>query len=225
MKKIVKAVLVAACLMGAGAAQAQLGGLGGGLGGMLGGKKAAGGDLGAEVGTFVSQSAALSLMASSSVTAINAAFASDEQRKSKAAELDAINKLTNTDEQKARMAKLYESESAETKRLFDSGEMKQRMATLDAGKKKLVGNALLNFGIGGLQALALTKTGQSLIQKAADDPMSLPKLMPVKNSLPLLGKVATDAGGFMLGVAKVAKGANINVPEVTASSKAEVVAF
>ncbi|MDB5748492.1 MAG: hypothetical protein JWP72_3340 [Massilia sp.] len=55
--------------------------------------------------------------------------------------------------------------------------------------------------------------------------MSLPKLMPVKNSLPLLGKVATDAGGFMLGVAKVAKGANINVPEVTASSKAEVVAF
>jgi hypothetical protein len=221
MKKIVQAVLVAACLMGAGAAQAQLGG----LGGMLGGKKSAGGDIGAEVGSFVQQSQALSLLASNSVTAINAAFASDEQRKSKAAELEAINKLTNVDEQKARMAKLYESESAETKRLLDSGEMKERMASLDSAKKKQIGNALTNFGIGGLQALALTRTGQSLIQKAGADPMSLPKLMPVKDSLPLLGKVATDAGGFMVGVVKVAKGANIEVREVSASSKAEVVTF
>jgi hypothetical protein len=221
MKKIVHAVLVAACLMGAGAAQAQFGG----LGGMLAGKKSAGGDIGAEVGNFVQQSQALSLLAGNSVTAINAAFASDEQRKSKAAELDAINKLTNVDEQKARMAKLYESESAETKRLLDSGEMKERMATLDSAKKKQIGDALMNFGIGGLQAVVLTKTGQSLIQKAAADPMSLPKLMPVKDSLPLLGKVATDAGGFMLGVMKVAKGANIEVREVTASSKAEVVTF
>ena len=220
MKKIVHAVVVAACLMGAGAAQAQFGG----LGGMLG-KKSAGGDIGAEVGSFVQQSQALSLLAGNSVTAINAAFASDEQRKSKAAELDAINKLTNVDEQKARMAKLYESESVETKRLLDSGEMKQRMATLDSAKKKQIGDALMNFGIGGLQAVVLTKTGQSLIQKAAADPMSLPKLMPVKDSLPLLGKVATDAGGFMVGVMKVAKGANIEVREVTASSKAEVVTF
>jgi hypothetical protein len=221
MKKIAQAVMVAACLMGAGAAQAQLGG----LGGMLTGKKAVGGDIDAEVRNFVSQSAALSQLASSSVTAINAAFASDEQRKLKAAELEAINKLTNADEQKARMAKLYESESAEAKRLLDSGEMKQRMAGLDGEKKKLIANALMNFGIGTLQAVALTKSGQSLIQKGSADLMSLPKLMPVKDTLPLLGKVGTDAGGFMLGVAKVAKGANINVPEVTASSKAEVVAF
>jgi hypothetical protein len=221
MKKIAQAVMVAACLMGAGAAQAQLGG----LGGMLTGKKAAGGDIDAEVRNFVSQSVALSQLASSSVTAINAAFASDEQRKLKAAELEAINKLTNADEQKARMAKLYESESAEAKRLLDSGEMKQRMAGLDGEKKKLIANALMNFGIGTLQAVALTKSGQSLIQKGSADLMSLPKLMPVKDTLPLLGKVGTDAGGFMLGVAKVAKGANINVPEVTASSKAEVVAF
>jgi hypothetical protein len=224
MKKIVQTALIAACLMGAGAAQAQLGGLGS-LGGMLGGKKSAGGDIGAEVGSFVTQSQALGLLASSSVTAINAAFASDEQRASKAAELAAINKLTNPDEQKARTAKLYESEAAEAKRLLESGEMKDRMATLDSAKKKQIGDALMNFGIGGLQAVVLTKTGQSLIQKASADPMSLPKLLPVKDTLPLLGKVAADAGGFMVGVMKVAKGANIEVREVSASSKAEVIAF
>jgi len=224
MKKIVQAVLVAACLMGAGAAQAQFGGLGS-LAGALGGNKSAGGDVGAEVANFVAQSQALSLLASSSVAAINSAFASDEQRKLTAAEYDAINKLTNVDEKNARLAKFQESQAAEGKRLFESGEMKERIATLDSARKKQISNALMNFGIGTLQAVVLTKSGQSLLQKASADPMSLPKLMPVKNSLPLLGKVATDAGGFMVGVMKVVKGANIEVPAVTEKSKSTEVSF
>jgi hypothetical protein len=49
--------------------------------------------------------------------------------------------------------------------------------------------------------------------------MNLPKIVPVKDALPLLGKVASDTGSFFVGVAKVAKGANISVPKVTAESK------
>lgn len=221
MNKIAQAVVVAACLMGAGAAQAQLGG----LSGMLGGAKSGGGDIGAEVSTFVSQSAALSALSSQSLVAINSAFMSQEASAIAKAELEAINKLTETGEKNKRTKALYESQSAEAKRLFESGEMKTRMATLDSNGRKLIGNALLNFGIGGLQAVELSRTGQSLVTKAGVNPMNLPKILPVKDTLPLLGKVVSDSGGVIMGVAKLAQGAKIDVPKVTASSKPVDLAF
>jgi len=222
MNKIAQAVVVAACLMGAGAAQAQLGG----LGGLMGGAKNTGGDVGADVNTFMGQSVALSTLASQSLVAINSAFLSAEESALIKAEQDAINKLTDTNEKQARTAKLYESQSAATKRLVDSGDMKARMASLDSEGRKQVGSALFNFGIGALQAVELSKTGQSLVSKAGANPMALPKVLPVKDALPLLGKVMSDSGGVMVGVAKLAQGAKIDVPKVTASSKpVEISAF
>jgi hypothetical protein len=56
------------------------------------------------------------------------------------------------------------------------------------------------------------------------NPMNLQKIVPVKDALPLLGKVAGDAGSFFVGVAKLAKGANISVPSVKADTKpAEII--
>jgi hypothetical protein len=222
MNKIAQAVVVAACLMGAGAAQAQLGGLGGLLGGA---KSSSGGDIGASVGTFVNQSAVLGALTSQSLVAINSAFMSKEDSAVIKAELNAINKLTDPGEKNVRTKQLYESQSAETKRLLDSGDMKGRMATLDADGRKQIGNALLNFGIGGLQALELTKTGQALVGQAGANPMNLTKIMPVKDTLPLLGKVVSDSGGIIAGVVKLAQGAKIDVPKVTASSKPVDLAF
>lgn len=216
MKKIAQVVMAAACLMGAGAAHAQLGGLGGLLSAAKGG---AGGDIGADVASFVNQSAALSQLTSRSVIAINMAFADAQQSASTRAELEAIEKIADPKEQKARMAKLYESQSAEAKRLYESGAMKERMATLDGASRKQVGNALMNFGIGALQAVVLTKTGQSLIARVGANPMSLPQVVPVKDALPLLGQVVSDSGGFMAGVVKLAQGAKIDVPAVKADSK------
>ncbi len=223
MKKIAQAVMMTACLMGAGAAQAQLGGLGGLLSAVKGG--GGGGDISADVSTFVTQSAALSQLTGRSVIAIKLAFDNAEQRALTKAELDAIEKLTDTKERDARRAKLVESASAEAKRLYDSGEMKSKMTTLDSASKKQVGDALLNYGIGALQAVALTRTGQSLIAKASANPMTLPQILPVKDSLPLLGKVVTDSGGFMAGVIKLAQGAKIDVPTPKADSKAVDLAF
>ena len=222
MNKIAQAVVVAACLMGAGTAQAQLGGLGGLLGGA---KSSSSGDIGASVGTFVSQSAVLGALTSQSLLAINSAFMSKEDSAVIKAELNAINKLTDAGEKNVRTKQLYESQSAETKRLLDSGDMKGRMATLDADGRKQIGNALLNFAIGGLQAVELSKTGQALVGQAGANPMNLTKIMPVKDTLPLLGKVVSDSGGIIAGVAKLAQGAKIDVPKVTASSKPVDLAF
>lgn len=223
MKKIAQAVMMAACVFGAGAAHAQLGGLGGLLSAAKGGS--GGGDISADVSTFVTQSAALSQLTGRSVIAIKLAFDNAEQRALTKAELDAIEKLTDTRERDARRAKLVESASAEARRLYDSGEMKNKMSTLDSASKKQVGDALLNYGIGALQAVALTRTGQSLLARASANPMSLPQIIPVKDSLPLLGKVVSDSGGFMAGVVKLAQGARIDVPTPKADSKAVDLAF
>ena len=217
MKTIRKALVVAACLMAANAANAQLGSFGSLLGSAKPGDSA-GGDIGTDVSTFVAKSAALSEMASRSVTAINAAFASDEQLAAKRAKLAQINTVTDPKEKAAKYAEMYKSEQAEAQSMLDSGEMEKRIGTLGADKKKMIGQALLNFGIGTLQAVELTKNGQSLIQKVGVNPMSLSKILPVKDALPMLGKVAGDAGGFFVGVVKLAKGANIAVPVAKADS-------
>lgn len=218
MKMIRKTVIVAACLMAANAAYAQFGGLGNMLGAATG-TGSTGGDIAGDVSSFVTKSAVLGAISSRSVTAINAAFSSDEQIAAKRAALLAIEQITDPKEKQAKTAALYESESAEAKRRLDSGEMEKSIGGLDAGKKKQIGAALLNFGIGALQAVDLTKSGQNMVQKASGNPMNLTKLLPVKDAMPLLGKVASDAGGFFLGMVKLAKGANISVPEVKADSK------
>lgn len=221
MKMIQKTVVVAACLMAANAAYAQFGGLGNMLGAAIGtgSNGSTGGDIAGDVSNFVTKSSVLGAISSRSVTAINVAFSSEEQIAAKRAALLAIEQTTDPKEKQAKTAALYESESAEAKRRLDSGEMEKSIGGLDAVKKKKIGAALLNFGIGALQAVDLTNSGQNMLQKASSNPMNFLKLLPVKDALPLLGQVASDAGGFFVGMMKLAKGANISVPEVKANSK------
>ena len=211
-----------ACLFAVNSAHAQLSALGGlasSLGGMLAGATGIGtAEAGYDVDGFVRKSADLSEVASRAVTAINAAFATDEQLTAKRAALAAIAAVADPKERQARYAALYAAESAETKRLLDSGEMEKRMAQLDSDKKKLIGQALLNFAIGSLQAIELGKHGQALVQQAGISPVELVRILPVKDAIPLLGKVAVDASGFVGGVVKLARAANISVPDARAGT-------
>lgn len=219
MKLIQKTVIVAACLLAANAAHAQFGSLGGMLGGAVKGGASTGGDISADVDAFVKKSGALSLMTAQSLFAINSAFLSDTEAESQRAELAKLGKITDPAELAAKTAAVYKTQSAETDNLMKSGELDKKIAALDADKKKKIGGALMNFAIGALQAAELAKNGQGLVQKTAANPMQLPKVLPVKDSLPLLAQVVSDSAGFVSGLAKVAKGANISVPPVKADSK------
>lgn len=217
MSKMIKAAVLAACVLSAGAAHAQLGG----LGNMMGGNKSAssGTDVSADVTAFVTQSNTLRELASTSVVAINLAFMNAEEYAKARAEFDSANKISDPKEKSVKQAQLLESHVAALSRRKDSGELETQMKGLDSKKKKMVGNALMNFAIGGLQAAELTKTGQSIIQKAGSNPMNLSKIVPVKDALPLLGQVAKDSTGLIAGLIKLAKGANIDVPAVKLQSK------
>jgi hypothetical protein len=213
----------AACLLSMNAAHAQLsalGGLAGSIGGMLSttvnpmAKPDA-----YDVDGFVRRSAELSEIAGRSVTAINAAFASEEQLSAKRAALAAIAQLADPKERAARYSALYQAEAGETRRLIESGDMEKRMAALDGDKKKLIGQALLNFGIGALQAAELGRQGKAMAAQVGMNPMELVRMAPVKDAIPMLSRVAIDVGGFMGTVVKLARGADIAVPTVGADSK------
>jgi hypothetical protein len=216
MTTIRAAVVAASCMM-AMSAHAQFGSLGAlaSIGAsMLSGTPS--GDVGSDVDSFVNKSAALSALAGKSVAAINAAFATEEQLAAKRAALAAIEQLADPKARQARYAQLYQAESAETRRLFDSGEMERRMRELDADKKKLIAQALFNFTLGSLQAVELGRDGQALLARAGMNPVELVRIVPVKDAIPLLGKLALDAGGFFIGIAKLARSADIAVPDARA---------
>lgn len=103
-------------------------------------------------------------------------------------------------------------EASETKRLIDSGDMEKRMAALDGKKKKLIGQALLNFGIGALQAVEPGRQGKAIAAQVGVNPVELVRVAPVAEAIPMLGKVAVDVSGFMGTVLKLAKSADIAVP-------------
>jgi hypothetical protein len=225
MKRILTRVLSvsAACLLSMNAAHAQLSALGGlasSIGGMLAStaNPRAGGDA-YDVDGFVRRSAELSEIAGRSVTAINAAFASEEQLTAKRAALAAIAQLADPKERASRYSALYEAEAGETKRLLESGDMEKRMAALDGEKKKLIGQALLNFAIGALQAAELGRQGKAMAAEVGMNPMELVRMAPVTDVIPMLARVAVDVSGFMGTVVKLARGADIAVPKVGADSK------
>jgi hypothetical protein len=225
MKRILTRILSvsAACLLSMTAAHAQLsmlGGLASSIGGMLStnANPMAGGDA-YDVDGFVRRSAELSEIAGRSVTAINAAFASEEQLTAKRAALAAIARLADPKERASRYSALYEAEAGETKRLIESGDMEKRMAALDGEKKKLIGQALLNFAIGALQAAELGRQGKAMAAQVGMNPMELVRMAPVTDAIPMLARVAVDVGGFMGTVVKLARGADIAVPKVGADSK------
>jgi hypothetical protein len=213
--RILSLLTAGACLLSMNAAHAQLSALGGlasSIGGMLAGSAnpMASTDAG-DVDGFVRKSAELSEIAGRSVTAINAAFADEEQLAAKRAALAAIAQLSDPKERAARYSALYDAEASETKRLIDSGDMEKRMAALDGEKKKLIGQALLNFAIGALQAAELGRQGKAMAASVGLNPMELVRVAPVKDAIPMLAKVAFDVSGFMGTVAKLAKGADIAV--------------
>lgn len=210
-------LVIAASLALGGAAHAQFAALSG-----LGkGSPASnsGGDISADVESFVGQSATLQELSAFALQKVNAAFKTDEEIQGKRAEREAIERMTDPKEKESRLSAMIKSEGAEFDNLSKSADLESRVKTLSADKKRWIADALLNLGIAGLRAPALSTTGQSILQKAGASPANLSKISPVKNALPQLAKFveysAAAAGGF----AKVLKGADISVQVAKADSK------
>lgn len=178
---------------------------------------AAAGDIEGSVSDFIQKSSSLADTANRSLVAINSAFVTEEALAGKKAALANIDKMTDPKEKLAAQAKLNKSESAEAEKNLKSADAAEKIKTLSAEKQKLVGTAIFNFAIAALSAPSLVDKGQKIISSASLS--NAMKIMPVKDSVPLLQRFISDGASTMAGFAKIAKGANISVPETSASSQ------
>lgn len=219
MKKFHVLMIAAALSIGAASpAMAQFGGIGGLVGGAKGGSTGSG-NVEADVKTFTEKSSVVNKYAAQALVAISAAYSSDEDRANAQAKLEKLNSTTDPKEQNALVAEINKSEGAKVAQLAESKDLGEKTKSLDAAKQKMVGTAVANYLIAGARAVDLTKSGQGMMQSAASNPMTLPKLASVKDALPLLGDAATNAAKVLPKFVDVLRGAKVDVPKVSAESK------
>lgn len=183
----------------------------------LGGDKAAAsGNIEADVTDFLNKSNELSAIANKALSAINSAFLTEEEvAKSKAA-LDAAEKLTNPGEKAAAMGKIQASEQAVFDKNVQDKATQEKLKNLSDDKKKLLTKATLNLGLSFLKIPGLLDQGKKIISGASLT--NAMKILPVKDALPSLQKYVTGTGGSLAGFIKVAKGADIKLPDPSSSS-------
>lgn len=217
MKKIHAIMIAAAVSIGAATpAMAQLGGL---LGGAKGGAATGSGNVEADVKTFTEKSSVVNKYAAQALVAISAAYSSDEERANAQAKLEKLNATTDPKEQNALVAEINKTEGAKVAQLAESKDLGEKTKSLDKEKQKMVGTAVANYMIAGARAVDLTKSGQGMMQSAASNPLTMPKLGNVKDALPLLGDAASNAAKVLPKFVDVLRGAKVEVPKVSADSK------
>lgn len=198
-------------------AHAQFGGLGGMVGGTSSG--GGGGDIDGRVKSFVEGSVQINNLVVNSLSAINAAYASDSEAASIRTKAEAYVKATDPKEKAALAAEIVKTESAKLEELTKSADAVERTKKLDANKRKQVLDSLLNFGIGALRAATLADTGKSIVSSVGANPMNVTKVVPVKDALPVLADAISTSTKVIPGYYKVLRGANIEPPKVTAETK------
>jgi hypothetical protein len=184
---------------------------------MLGG--GGGGDVDAQVKSFVVGSSQVNEMVVVSLSAINAAYASDSEAAIIRAKVDAYVNATDPKEKSALAAEVVKSESAKLDEFTKSANAVERTEKLDASKRKQVLDSSLNFGIAALRAALLTDTGKSIMSSVGSNPMNVIKVLPVKDALPLLANAISTSTQVIPGYYKILRGAKIEPPKVTAETK------
>ena len=205
-------------LMAVTPAYAQFGGLGTLLGGMFSG---GGGDVDSQVKGFLDLSFKIEMTCNKALLAIIAAYAKDEEREKYQARFQELSKVTDPKEAGARFQEIAASSEADAKKLAAESDLEGRTKQLTADKQKQVAKGVGNFLLGALLAKDVVPMGQGILQNLQSNLMALPKVVPVKDALPRLANAIVLAKSTVPQFVKVLRGANIEVPEVSASTKEE----
>lgn len=180
---------------------------------------AASGDVEADVKDFLSKTADMRDVAYISMTTIVAAFADETQLAKMKAEDEELNKKTDAKENGAAKTALIKTREAQLAQLKDQKDIGEKTKALSAEKQKKVANGLFSFAIAALNAPVLMDKGQKIVSGVSMTNIS--KVLPVKDSLPMLADFVKYGTGTIGGFVKIVKGANIEVKTPAADSKPE----
>ncbi len=216
LKTIFVALFVAGALASVGPASAQFGGLGAAVGG---GKSDSKVDIDGQVKSFTTQSSATYAQVFNALKAVEAAYASDEQMAKIKEQVTNFNKSTDPGERQSMVASTVKSSGASLAELTQGADAQEKTKKLSKDKQKLLLAGVSNFGIAALGAGNLGKTGADIIKSASSNPMSIGKVLPVKDALPILADTVSVSAKVLPALLKVMKGANMSVPETKVDSK------
>lgn len=222
MKKIVSTLLASLLAFSSVPAMAQFGGLGALSGAAKGGDA---GDVDGQVKGFVQKSNDINGLVFTSLKTINAAYASDEEAAKIAEEVKAFNASTDPKERAAKVAEAQKTEGAKLAELTKSADAQEKTKNLSKEKQQRVLASVSNFMVAALRAAELSKSGQSIVQSVSANPMSIGKVLPVKDALPILADAAKTSADVIPGFIKVLQGANLKVAKVDANTKVEDTKF
>lgn len=181
---------------------------------------ASSGNIEADVASFIAKSAEMRDVAYISMTTIVAAYADDTELAKMKAEDEALLKQTDTKENNALKLTIIKSRAAKMAELEKQNDIGDKTKALSAEKQKKVAKGLFSFGIAALNAPGLIDKGQKIISGASLT--NAMKILPVKDSLPMLADFVKYGSGTIGGFAKILKGANVDLKSPTAESKNEI---
>ena len=187
----------------------------------LGGDKASAsaGNIDADVADFVAKTAEMRDIAYASMTTIVAAYADETQLAKMKAEDEELNKKTDAKENGAAKTALIKTREAQLAELQKQKDIGDKTKALSAEKQQKVAKSLFSFAIAALNAPVLMDKGQKIVSGVSLT--NIGKVLPVKDSLPMLADFVKYGGGTMSGFVKIVKGANIEVKTPAADSKPE----
>lgn len=187
----------------------------------LGDDKAAAssGNIEADVADFVAKTAQMRDIAYASMTTIVAAYADETQLAKMKAEDEELNKKTDAKENGAAKTALIKTREAQLAELQKQKDIGDKTKALSAEKQQKVSKGLFSFAIAALSAPVLMDKGQKIVSSVSLT--NVMKVLPVKDSLPMLADFVKYGSGTIGGFAKIVKGANIDVKTPAADSKPE----
>jgi hypothetical protein len=178
-----------------------------------------GGDVDAQLKAFNEKSTENNRLVFNSLRAIRVAYEDTEGAAREAAVTKSLNEITDPKEQNAKIEQIKKSDLAAIEELKNSNETLDRTMKLGNDKQNQIVMGVEGFLVAAARSADLIKSGQSIIRFVSLSRMNMAKVAPVKDAIPILTDTKSAATNIFPEFIKVLKGANLQVPQVTANQK------
>ena len=176
MKKILLSISLIVSLVGTANAQFSLPGLGGS-------KSSGGEDAGALIAKFTAQNYLISSAVSYSLEQIIAAMGDKELIAKEKERYENIQKITDPQEKAKQEGILIKEAAVEAQKIIEASDAKQKMQNLSPEMQQKVVKSFITVLAAGFQVPSMIDTGKKAIQSVGNNPMQLPKIIPIKDGI------------------------------------------
>lgn len=174
-------------------------------------------DVGSQVVNFTESAATSNLLMANSSTYMLRALVSKERGAELQKQLDTINQISDPKEKNAELSRLVASNNSELATLEKDKKTREELKKASAEKKGALTAGLFNLGLGLLKVNHLQKSGTDIVNGVASKPTEALKVLPVKDTLPILGALAGNGKSLLDIGMRLARSADIKAEIPTSS--------